>query len=67
MSKEETGANDFRLGSSKYWSTINRSTVFGGLMQRDSEPNCYGTLQVIGVRANMMEGVIFRKRKMVVD
>ena len=59
MSKEATGANGSRLGSSEYWSSINRSTVFGGLMQRDSEPNYYGTLQVIGVRANMMVDEIY--------
>lgn len=28
-------------------------------MQRDSEPNYYGTLQVIGVRANMMVDEIY--------
>ena len=59
MNKEATGANGSRLGSSEYWSSINRSTVFGGLMQRDSEPNYCGTLQVIGVRANMMVDEIY--------
>ena len=59
MSKEATGANGSRLGSSEYWSSINRSTMFGGLMQRDSEPNYYGTLQVIGARANTMVNEIY--------
>ena len=59
QSREATGANGSRLGSGEYWSSINRSTVFGGLMQRDSEPNYYGTLQVIGVRANMLVDEIY--------
>ena len=37
MSREAIGENGAVLGSGDYWSRVNRSTFFGGLMRRASE------------------------------
>ncbi|WP_294855811.1 hypothetical protein [uncultured Oscillibacter sp.] len=54
MSKESTGENGAVLGSGEYWSRVNRSTFFGGLMRRASEANYQETLWETGSRASDM-------------
>ncbi|MDD3346682.1 hypothetical protein [Oscillibacter sp.] len=51
MSKEATGENGAILGGSDYWSRVNRSTFFGGVMRRESEANYHETLREVGGRA----------------
>ena len=59
MSKEGIGENGVVLGSGDYWSRVNRSTFFGGLMRRASETNYQETLREIGSRAGDMAEEIY--------
>lgn len=59
MSKEAIGENGAGLGSGDYWSRVNRSTFFGGLMRRTSETNYSETLREIGSRAGDMVEEIY--------
>ncbi len=52
MSKEATGENGAVLGSSEYWSGINRVTFLGRMMQNPSDTNYHETLREIGNRAS---------------
>ncbi|WP_369281984.1 hypothetical protein [Oscillibacter sp. GMB15532] len=54
MSREAIGENGAVLGSGEYWSRVNRSTFFGGLMQRASEASYQETLRETGSRASDM-------------
>lgn len=51
MSKEATGENGALLGSSEYWSRVNRATFFGQLMRNASDTNYQETLREVGHRA----------------
>jgi hypothetical protein len=59
MSKEAIGENGAVLGSGDYWSRVNRSTFFGGLMRRTSETNYQETLREMGSRAGDMVEEIY--------
>lgn len=50
MSKEATGENGAILGGGEYWSRVNRTTFFGGLMGRPSETNYQEILREVGGR-----------------
>ncbi|WP_312634639.1 hypothetical protein [Oscillibacter sp.] len=54
MSREAIGENGAVLGSGEYWSRVNRSTFFGGLMRRASEASYQETLRETGSRASDM-------------
>lgn len=49
MSKEAVGQFNTKIGSSDYWSRLNRSTLLGGLM--DSKTNYKATLRTLGEKA----------------
>ncbi|BAK97656.1 hypothetical protein OBV_04580 [Oscillibacter valericigenes Sjm18-20] len=59
MSKEGIGENGAVLGSGDYWSRVNRSTFFGGLMRRTTETNYQETLRETGSRAGDMTEEIY--------
>jgi len=59
VSKEGIGENGAVLGSGDYWSRVNRSTFFGGLMRRTSETNYSETLRETGSRAGDMVNEIY--------
>ena len=46
MSKEAVGQFNTKIGSSDYWSRLNRSTLLGSLM--DSKTNYQATLRTLG-------------------
>lgn len=50
MSKEAVGQFSTKIGSSEYWSRLNRSTLFGSLM--DSKTNYQATLRTLGEKAS---------------
>lgn len=54
MSREAIGENGAVLGNGEYWSRVNRSTFFGGLMRRASEVSYQETLRETGSRASDM-------------
>ena len=50
MSKEAVGQFNIKIGSSEYWSRLNRSALLGSLM--DSNTNYQSTLRALGARAS---------------
>lgn len=50
MSKEAVGQMSSKIGSSEYWSKVNRNTGFGGLM--GAKTNYQATLRELGRRAS---------------
>jgi len=59
VSKKGIGENGAVLGSGDYWSRVNRSTFFGGLMRRTSETSYSETLRETGSRAGDMAEEIY--------
>ncbi|WP_312612314.1 hypothetical protein [Oscillibacter sp.] len=59
MSREAIGENGAVLGSGDYWSRVNRSTFFGGLMRRASEASYQEALREAGSRASDMVEEIY--------
>ena len=49
MSKEATGQMGAKIGSSEYWSAINKNTLFGSLM--DSGTDYQATIGQLGTKA----------------
>ena len=49
MSKEATGQTGAKIGSSEYWSAVNKNTLFGGLM--DTRTDYQATIRQLGTKA----------------